>query len=91
MTDQYDKNKFYGTQALPLYNSVFKVLESEHFKKQAKLLAFTQSVSEWIRHRKNFAIYKRQDMIGYAHHTLHIFRKNKKNRHKYMNRAHRRW
>ena len=31
-----------------LYNPDFKVFESEHFKKQAGLLTFTPSVSEWI-------------------------------------------
>ena len=27
---------------------IFKVFESEHFKKQAGLLTFTPSVSEWV-------------------------------------------
>ena len=31
-----------------IYNPEFKVFESEHFKKQAGLLTFTPSVSEWI-------------------------------------------
>ena len=31
-----------------IYNPQFKVFESEHFKKQVGLLAFTPSVSEWI-------------------------------------------
>ena len=31
-----------------IYNSNFKVFESEHFKKQAGLLTFTPSVSEWV-------------------------------------------
>ena len=31
-----------------LYNPDFKVLESEHFKKQPGLLTFTPSVSEWV-------------------------------------------
>ena len=31
-----------------LYNPNFKVVESEHFKQQARLLAFTPSVSEWV-------------------------------------------
>ena len=30
-----------------IYNPNFKVFESEHFKKQAGLLIFTSSVSEW--------------------------------------------
>ena len=30
-----------------MYNPNFKVFESEHFKKQAGLLTFTPSVSEW--------------------------------------------
>lgn len=29
-----------------IYNSNFKVVESEHFKKQVRLLTFTPSVSE---------------------------------------------
>ena len=31
-----------------IYNPEFKVFESEHFKKQAGLLTFTPSVSEWL-------------------------------------------
>ena len=31
-----------------IYNPNFKVFESEHFKKQAGLLTFTPSVSEWV-------------------------------------------
>lgn len=31
-----------------MYNPDFKVFESEHFKKQAGLLTFTPSVSEWV-------------------------------------------
>ena len=31
-----------------IYNPDFKVFESEHFKKQAGLLTFTPSVSEWL-------------------------------------------
>ena len=31
-----------------IYNPEFKVFESEHFKKQAGLLTFTPSVSEWV-------------------------------------------
>ena len=31
-----------------IYNPNFKVFESEHFKKQAGLLTFTSSVSEWV-------------------------------------------
>ena len=31
-----------------IYNPEFKVFESEHFKKQAGLLTFTPSASEWI-------------------------------------------
>lgn len=33
-----------------IYNPYFKVFESEHFKKQAGLLTFTPSVSEWECH-----------------------------------------
>ena len=31
-----------------IYNPNFKVFESEHFKKQAGLLSFTPSISEWV-------------------------------------------
>lgn len=31
-----------------IYNPDFKVFKSEHFKKQAGLLTFTPSVSEWV-------------------------------------------
>ena len=33
---------------MQVYNPNFKVFESEHFKKQAGLLTFTPSASEWI-------------------------------------------
>ena len=31
-----------------IYNPDFKVFESEHFKKEAGLVMFTSSVSEWV-------------------------------------------
>ena len=31
-----------------IYNPNFKVFESEHFKKEAGLVTFTPSVSEWV-------------------------------------------
>lgn len=31
-----------------IYNPDFKVFESEHFKKEAGLVTFTPSVSEWV-------------------------------------------
>jgi len=40
-----------------LYNPNFKVFESEHFKKQAGLLTFTPSVSEWIEQTNAIGLY----------------------------------
>lgn len=52
-----------------IYNPNFKVFESEHFKKQAGLLTFTPSVSEWIEQTGAIGIYVKKGRYGgtYAH------------------------
>ena len=52
-----------------IYNSDFKVFESEHFKKQAGLLAFTPSVSEWVEQTNAIGIFVKKGRYGgtYAH------------------------
>ncbi len=52
-----------------LYNPEFKVFESEHFKKQAGLLTFTPSVSEWNKKTNAIGIYVKKGKYGgtYAH------------------------
>lgn len=52
-----------------LYNPEFKVFESEHFKKQAGLLTFTPSVSEWDKKTNAIGIYVKKGKYGgtYAH------------------------
>lgn len=52
-----------------IYNPEFKVFESEHFKKQAGLLTFTPSVSEWINQTNAIGLYVRRGKYGgtYAH------------------------
>ena len=52
-----------------LYNSQFKVFESEHFKKQVGLLTFTPSVSEWIDKTNAIGLYVKRGKYGgtYAH------------------------
>lgn len=52
-----------------LYNPNFKVFESEHFKKQAGLLTFTPSVSEWIEQTGAVGLYVKRGKYGgtYAH------------------------
>lgn len=52
-----------------LYNPNFKVFESEHFKKQAGLLTFTPSVSEWVKHTGAIGLYVKRGKYGgtYAH------------------------
>lgn len=49
-----------------IYNPNFKVFESEHFKKQAGLLTFTPSVSEWVEQTNAIGIFvKRVVMVGH--------------------------
>ena len=52
-----------------LYSPAFKVFESEHFKKQAGLLTFTPSVSEWIEKTNAAGLYVKRGKYGgtYAH------------------------
>ena len=52
-----------------IYNSQFKVFESEHFKKQAGLLTFTPSVSEQINKTNAIGLYVKRGKYGgtYAH------------------------
>lgn len=52
-----------------LYNPAFKVFESEHFKKQAGLLTFTPSASEWINQTNAIGLYVKRGKYGgtYAH------------------------
>lgn len=52
-----------------IYNPQFKVFESEHFKKQAGLLTFTPSVSEWIEQTGAVGLYVKRGKYGgtYAH------------------------
>ena len=52
-----------------IYNSQFKVFESEHFKKQAGFLTFTPSVSEWINKTNAIGLYVKRGKYGgtYAH------------------------
>ena len=52
-----------------IYNPAFKVFESEHFKKQAGLLTFTPSVSEWIQKTNAVGLYVKRGKYGgtYAH------------------------
>ena len=47
-----------------IYNPEFKVFESEHFKKQAGLLTFTPSVSEWIEKTNAKGMYVKRGRYG---------------------------
>lgn len=52
-----------------IYNPDFKVFKSEHFKKQAGLLTFTPSVSEWIDQTNAIGLYVKKGRYGgtFAH------------------------
>ena len=52
-----------------IYNPEFKVFESEHFKKQAGLLTFTPSISEWVEKTNAIGIFVKKGRYGgtYAH------------------------
>lgn len=52
-----------------IYNPNFKVFESEHFKKQAGLLTFTPSVSEWIEQTGAIGLFVKKGRYGgtFAH------------------------
>ena len=51
------------------YNPQFKVFKSEQFKKQAGLLTFTPSVSEWVSETNAIGLYVKRGKYGgtYAH------------------------
>ena len=52
-----------------IYNPDFKVFESEHFKKDAGLLTFTPSVSDWVEQTGAIGMYAKKGRYGgtYAH------------------------
>ena len=52
-----------------IYNSNFKVFESEHFRKQVGLLTFTPSVTEWCEKTNAIGMYSKRGKYGgtYAH------------------------
>lgn len=52
-----------------IYNPDFKVFESEHFKKQAGLVVFTPSVSEWVDKTGAIGLFVRKGRYGgtFAH------------------------
>lgn len=52
-----------------IYNPNFKVFESEHFKKQAGLLTFTPSVTEWVEKTGAIGLYVKKGRYGgtFAH------------------------
>ena len=52
-----------------IYNPNFKVFESEHFKKQAGLLTFTPSVSEWVEQTNAIGLFVKRGRYGgtFAH------------------------
>ena len=52
-----------------IYNPNFKVFESEHFKKEAGLVTFTPSVSEWAEKTNAVGLYVKRGKYGgtFAH------------------------
>lgn len=52
-----------------IYNPNFKVFKSEHFKKQAGLLTFTPSVSEWVNQTSAIGLFVKKGRYGgtFAH------------------------
>lgn len=52
-----------------IYNPEYKVFESEHFKKQAGLLTFTPSVTEWVEKTGAIGLYVKKGRYGgtFAH------------------------
>ena len=52
-----------------IYNPDFKVFESEHFKKEAGLLTFTPSVSDWVEKTGAVGLYVKKGRYGgtFAH------------------------
>ena len=55
-----------------IYNPNFKVFESEHFKKQAGLLTFTPSISEWVEQTKAIGLFVKKGRYGgtFAHRDI---------------------
>ena len=55
-----------------IYNPDFKVFESEHFKKQAGLLTFTPSISEWVEQTKAIGLFVKKGRYGgtFAHRDI---------------------
>ena len=47
-----------------IYNPNFKVFESEHFKKEAGLVTFTPSVSEWVEKTNAVGLYVKRGKYG---------------------------
>ena len=68
LTFQFSTLEFLATWE-EIYNLNFKVFESEHFKKQAGLLTFTPSVSEWIEKTNAVGLYVKKGRYGgtFAH------------------------
>ena len=58
-----------GHRAAILFNPNFKVFESEHFKKEAGLVTFTPSVSEWVEKTNAVGLYVKRGKYGgtFAH------------------------
>lgn len=52
-----------------IYNPSFKVVEFDHFKKEAGLPTFTMSVSNWVEKTNSIGIFSKQGKFGgtYAH------------------------
>ncbi len=52
-----------------MYNPNFKVFESEHFKKEAGLLTFTPSISEWVEKTDAIGLFVKKGRYGgtFAH------------------------
>ena len=52
-----------------LYNPIFKVFESEHFKKDVGLVTFTPSVSEWVEKTDAIGLFVKKGRYGgtFAH------------------------
>ena len=52
-----------------IYNPYFKVFESEHFKKQAGLLTFTPSISDWVEQTNAIGMFVKKGRYGgtFAH------------------------
>jgi len=47
-----------------IYNANFKVVELDHFKKQAGLLTFTPSISEWVEQANAIGLYVKKGRYG---------------------------